>query len=348
MTLPVWSQRQQGGWAKQKVLIRLWQFVLVGDDGRMPYSTTNIGPSRFGAVSSDVSDRSSAVLQASGEAVIVVSTDHRIVFFNCAAERMFGWTASDVVGEPLDLLLPEDARTVHRDYINDFAGSAAMARPMAQRRSVAGRRANGAAFPCEVTIGKIAVAGSMEFVAFLTDLTDRDSMLADLTRRADTDALSGLANRHVFNEALADLVSRAQNQGTPLTLVMFDLDRFKRVNDTYGHDVGDAVIQCFAGVLGSHVRGTDLAVRYGGEEFALLLPGSPLAQAREVAERVRAAMAEARIPTRDGTSISVTVSAGLATWQVDDETPHELLKRSDQALYAAKADGRNRVVTQCV
>jgi len=163
-------------------------------------------------------------------------------------------------------------------------------------------------------------------------------------KRASTDPLTGLANRRAFTEELA---RHAESGPAPdsLALLMIDIDHFKNVNDTHGHLIGDRVIRFLAEVLKQHTKGSDLAARYGGEEFVVLLPDTGLKGATVVAEKIRTAMADARLVRSDNKQPlgHITVSIGVATCQ-PGEDPLELVNRADQALYQAKQAGRNRVI----
>ncbi len=158
---------------------------------------------------------------------------------------------------------------------------------------------------------------------------------------ARTDMLTGLANRRAFDEAVQLEIQRAQRYATPLTLVMTDLDYFKAINDQYGHHVGDRVLQHFAIILSESVRNVDLVGRWGGEEFAILMPGTDLEKAIQVAERMRVTVADA--PWIEGLACGYTASFGVAAFRPDTPTMDSLLGRADAALYAAKNNGRNRV-----
>ena len=161
---------------------------------------------------------------------------------------------------------------------------------------------------------------------------------------AVTDELTGLYNRRYFDRHLAVMLHKAQNQDRDMALMILDIDHFKAVNDTYGHDVGDAVLREFAGRLRRNIRGVDLACRFGGEEFVVLMPDTDLRQAELVAERVRQSIAERAFEVNAGRPLSVTVSAGAALNESAADTPETLIKRADVALYRAKREGRNRVV----
>lgn len=162
---------------------------------------------------------------------------------------------------------------------------------------------------------------------------------------AVTDGLTGLHNRRYLDTHLRTLFARAKVRGRPLTICITDIDRFKQVNDVYGHDAGDEVLKEFAGRIRSMVRGADLACRFGGEEFVVVMPDTPAEVAATVAERLRG-MIEARpFQLRSGeTPLMLTASMGIATIGPRVETPEQLLKQADRALYEAKNSGRNRVV----
>lgn len=162
---------------------------------------------------------------------------------------------------------------------------------------------------------------------------------------AVTDALTGLHNRRYLDTHLRTLFARAKVRGRPLTICITDIDRFKQVNDVYGHDAGDEVLKEFAGRIRSTVRGADLACRFGGEEFVVVMPDTPAEAAAAVAESLRG-MIEARpFQLRSGeTPLMLTASMGIATLMPGIDTPEQLLKQADRALYEAKNSGRNRVV----
>jgi diguanylate cyclase (GGDEF)-like protein len=162
-------------------------------------------------------------------------------------------------------------------------------------------------------------------------------------RQAVTDGLTDLANRRQFEQGLAGEISRAERFGGTLALILADLDNFKQVNDRYGHQAGDEVLRRFADILRETVRDVDLPARYGGEEFAVLLPQTDLEGAERLAERLRQAVAERPLTTKPGSLVACTASFGVASFP-DSSTPAALFAAADEALYRAKAEGKNRVV----
>ncbi len=162
---------------------------------------------------------------------------------------------------------------------------------------------------------------------------------------AITDALTGLFNRRYMESHLATLIEQAMARGKPLTALVLDIDYFKSINDTHGHDAGDDVLREFALRIKRSIRGIDLACRYGGEEFVVVMPETDMAVAAMVAERLRRRIAADPFAIQQGArTIPVTISIGIAALRGKDDNAAMLLKRADQALYRAKRDGRNRVV----
>jgi two-component system, cell cycle response regulator len=170
----------------------------------------------------------------------------------------------------------------------------------------------------------------------------RDNVQASI-ELAVVDALTGLNNRRYFETHLSALVGQAADRGRPLSLMILDIDHFKEVNDTYGHEAGDRVLKGFAERVRKVLRVPDLVCRLGGEEFVIVMPDTPLDIAAKIAERVRIEVEKDRFPVaEDGSRIAVTVSIGLAERGHDGE-PDGLFRRADRALYRSKTSGRNRV-----
>ena len=160
-----------------------------------------------------------------------------------------------------------------------------------------------------------------------------------IRRIARTDPLTGLPNRRHFNERLSDTMSAVKRHAFPLSITMADLDHFKDVNDTYGHDTGDKVLKLFANLLQESCRREDIAARWGGEEFIVMMPYTPPENAKTFAERVRRSFKEAEC---EGVDQSFSASFGVSGYSEED-TQDSLLNRADQALYKAKDNGRDRV-----
>ncbi len=174
----------------------------------------------------------------------------------------------------------------------------------------------------------------------LANLKLRDS-LRELSVR---DPLTGLFNRRYMKETLEREIQRVHRAGSTLGVVMLDVDHFKKFNDTHGHEAGDAVLASLAGVIVRSVRAEDVACRFGGEEFVLILPGATPEVTRERAERLRQTVESSLRPDHHGQALTVTISLGVAGYPLHGATPTEVLAAADTALYSAKNRGRNRVV----
>ena len=160
---------------------------------------------------------------------------------------------------------------------------------------------------------------------------------------AVVDALTGLHNRRYFDMNLSSLLDQSAQEGKPLSLLVLDIDFFKKINDTYGHDAGDEILRALAGRVRRAVRSVDLVCRLGGEEFVIVMPDTPLDVAGRVAERVRRTVEAEPFAVKQGqTSIPVTISIGIAD-RGSDANPDFIYKSADKALYESKASGRNRV-----
>ncbi len=240
------------------------------------------------------------------------------------------------LNQDFDIALPDELRAMKLDKLLVFPLYKA-GRPLGVL--VLARRGRGfdAAAIQDIEQARTALVLLLE----QTDQLDKISVYSDF---ANFDGLTGLHNHRYFQEALAREVARAQRLGYPVSLMMIDIDHFKRYNDTYGHPNGDLALKEIAGVLKRSVRTYDLAARYGGEELVLVLPQVSPHRSLPLAERIRSTIAA--LPFRGATesaSVQLTVSVGVAGLPANAKSTSELVKRADQALYLAKEEGRNRV-----
>jgi len=189
------------------------------------------------------------------------------------------------------------------------------------------------------------IGGAIDAMAEQLQMRDRalQQALQNLTQQAMTDSLTGLYNQRFFIDALTRQIAAARRKDVPFSVILLDIDRFKRVNDTLGHDAGDVVLREIAAVLQRSVRGSDMAVRHGGEEFAVLLPDTTIDIAAERAEHLRRQLESHEI-TYELQRVRITASIGVAQYGPSTAAPAALMKAVDAAMYAAKAAGRNRVV----
>jgi diguanylate cyclase (GGDEF)-like protein/PAS domain S-box-containing protein len=282
-----------------------------------------------------------SVVDAAYDAIITIDQDLNITLFNRAAEYLFGYSQSEVIGQPINQLLPERFRPRHSEYVHQFARSPVSSRQMNERGRIYGQHRDGSLLPVEIAISKINVNGVLEFTAIIRDIADRVHLMDLLQKQAVTDELTGLPNRRAFTDTAENMFRSSQN----VSIFILDIDHFKIVNDTHGHDAGDDALRALAEAGRASSRQFDIFARLGGEEFVAALPDTDLEQARLIAEKLRAAIEEQHFVYiwRTGQAIPFTVSIGVATRAPGEEEVGTVLKRADEALYKAKEGGRNRV-----
>lgn len=273
------------------------------------------------------------VFEGMRDAVLVADHQGRILDYNPAARQVFPMLSARALGRPLDEI--ELPRVVMEGMTAPTDGEVDLEVPgLEGTRSFRGN------------VSSIQTPNGDRAVRILTlvDVTTLASAIGELRTQAHTDLLTGAFSRRRFQEVLEIEISRSRRHGHPLALLMMDLDHFKRVNDTFGHDAGDRVLAAVAESCREVIRTSDALGRIGGEEFALLLPETGLPGARAAAERVRQRIESQRVTALDGSVIQITVSIGVAAG--DPAAPAslaELLDAADRGLYRAKESGRNRV-----
>ncbi len=284
-----------------------------------------------------------AMSEASQDGMVMIDDQGRVAFWNRAAERIFGHSRQEMLGQKLHsvVAMEEDAGKA-REGFPDFSrtGAGAVVGVLTERTA---RRKDGSTFPAEFSVAAFRLQDRWWAVGTVRDITERKRAEELLLELATTDGLTGLTNRRHFLERGRAELERARRTGHPVSCIMFDVDHFKKVNDTYGHDAGDAVLKTLARTARETLRGMDVLGRIGGEEFAAILPETDLEAALHAAERLRLAVASMNVE-HDGRPLPVTVSLGVALSSGPDESLDDLLRRADQALYRAKQGGRNRVV----
>jgi diguanylate cyclase (GGDEF)-like protein/PAS domain S-box-containing protein len=297
-------------------------------------------------------------------ALVSLDKDGLVESWNESIGRVTGFDAASVVGKSYSLFYPADASTPEQqqDRLRDaddngwaleeglrsradggqFWGSS-MISPLPDRSGEAARKVVSA---CTVAKAAADPADDDEpaYCLIIRDISDKRDVSESLRKATYCDHLTGLSNRRAFFEAASLELVRRQRAPRPVSLIMLDADHFKAINDDYGHPAGDAVLRQLAASIKGVCRQVDVLARVGGEEFAAILPSVGLADAMAVAERLRAHVELA--PTLyDGHAIGCTVSIGVATMDDTLTGVDDLIKRADQALYAAKRLGRNQVAS---
>lgn len=210
-----------------------------------------------------------------------------------------------------------------------------------KEREVLLKRYNGETFWGLVSVSATIYKNEMVCIAGVNDLSRQKNLEQELIEKATKDGLTGIANRRYFMEVCTREFTKAKRQRNSLAILIMDLDFFKKVNDTYGHHAGDVVLQQFAKLVATNIRVSDFLGRFGGEEFAVVLPNTDVDSAYKVAEKLRMLFAEKQTQVEDLPAIQCTVSIGLATLTEADKKCEDIISRADKALYLAKNSGRN-------
>ena len=276
-------------------------------------------------------------------ALITLDRDGKVQCWNPGVGRMTGYTAEQSIGHSYALFYPNDAlpQVGLLDRIHE-ARRDGWSLDQGWRQRADGSRFWGSCLIAPLDVPDEPQAGEPAFSLVIRDISDRKDAHDALRQSVSCDHLTGLANRRAFFEAAEHEMQRWQRMPRPLSLVLFDADHFKAVNDGHGHAAGDAVLRHLAIALGATFRSLDVVARVGGEEFAILLPGTSGEGAEAVAVRLCQTIAAQGVEI-DGIKIKYTVSAGVASMEAGVDSMETLMKRADAALYLAKANGRNRV-----
>jgi diguanylate cyclase (GGDEF)-like protein/PAS domain S-box-containing protein len=282
--------------------------------------------------------RTRAVLDTAVDGIMTIDGEGRIDSFNRAAESMFGYSAEEVLGRNVSMLMPEPYRSEHDGYLDRYRHGGD-ARIIGIGREVAGRRRDGSTFPLELSVTEVGTDRNA-FAGVVRDITDRKRLEAELVQQALYDPLTGLANRRLLLERLELAVVRRSRHSGALALVYVDLDRFKLVNDSLGHEAGDELLARTAERLQSLVRPEDLVARLGGDEFVVLCDDLPDPdEAESVARRIVTALS---VPVRlRGEDTFVSASVGVIS-DTGTRTASQLLADADAAMYRAKKQGGAR------
>jgi diguanylate cyclase (GGDEF)-like protein/PAS domain S-box-containing protein len=289
-----------------------------------------------------------SVAESANDAIISCNSKERISFWNTSAQKMFGYTEKEVMGQTLTTLMPEQYREAHKEGIKIYV-STGESKVIGKTVELTGLRKGGNEFPLELSLSTWKTREEVFFTAMIRDITDRkqaEQTLQESEKRyrelSIVDDLTKLYNSRYFYSQLKTEVERASRYNHSLSLLMMDIDDFKHFNDTYGHLEGNKILTKLGEVIRECLRKTDSAYRYGGEEFTVILPETEAQKATSVAERIRKRFeAETFSPTSDET-VHVTISIGLARYLSGVELS-EFIRSADKAMYVAKEQGKNRI-----
>lgn len=277
------------------------------------------------------------------EGIVIIDRNSEIVFFNEGAEKIFGYMANEIIGQKLDSLLPERFHIQHDMLVQEFASGETRTRTSEERhRQIYGRRKNGDEFSAAAAIFDLSSRDEKYYGAVVRDISNSRKTEEELLRLAATDPLTGAFNRREFTVIAEREALRSNRYHHPLSVLMLDIDHFKRLNDTYGHAAGDKVLQRFTMICANALRNVDVFGRWGGEEFVALLPETDIQGASVIAERLRKLMAD-NVLTYNDHKIEFTVSIGIAEFKDGETSIDGVLSRADNAVYDAKKAGRDRI-----
>jgi len=302
------------------------------------------------------------IFEHTPDALLVVDLEGRIDNGNARAALLFGYSHHELIGSMVEMLVPERIAVRHVGLRTRFIADPHTRRMGASLKDVFARRKDGSEIPVDIMLSPLETSRGIFTLCVVRDVTERkaaelvlrthmvelERLQEQLKELASHDSLTGMLNRRAFQEQTEWILRNAIRQRECVSLLMIDLDFFKRVNDRFGHSEGDRVLFAVANILQATCRQNDVAARYGGEEFAVALPDTDEAGSRVVAENFRAAveaLQDLKSPITASIGI-VTFMPGPATLPAPAPTPAlfaELINKADQALYAAKRNGRNQV-----
>lgn len=280
-----------------------------------------------------------AVLQNVDEGIITISELGLIETINSAGERLFGYARHDLIGQNVAVLMPEPHRSQHDGYLRHYRETG-QARIIGSGRELVARRRDGSEFPIDLRVSEFILDGRRRFIGTIRDVSSRKLVERRMQHVATHDALTDLPNRTLIQVRIEQLIRRTDRSGQLFAVMFVDLDNFKGINDSLGHDIGDQLLCLAARRLTDLLRAEDTVGRHGGDEFIVIAANlvAPL-DASLIAEKVVKALST---PFEiDGRALTIGASIGVALYPQDGRSVDALLKHSDRAMYQAKAAGGN-------
>ncbi|SHF00539.1 PAS domain S-box-containing protein/diguanylate cyclase (GGDEF) domain-containing protein [Caldanaerobius fijiensis DSM 17918] len=276
------------------------------------------------------------------DAIIMINDEGNITFWNPAAEKLLGYSKEEVMGKELHRLVigDESLYKLYKEGLKKFqlSGKGSAVGKMIELKA---KHKDGHEIDVELSLSAVKINSTWHAVGILRDITERKKFEELIYRQSITDPLTNIYNRRFFMQMLEREIDRTKRNGRPFSLVMFDLDHFKKINDSFGHATGDMVLKKVAETVKKRIRKTDCFARWGGEEFVIVLPETSVKDATRLAEELREQINNMVLP---GVGY-VTASFGVAGFRTSD-TIDSILMRVDDMLYEAKAAGRNCVKSE--
>lgn len=281
-----------------------------------------------------------AMIDTAMDAVVVINSESIVTHWSSQAEVMLGWSKGDAIGKPFQgLILPPDQRELHLQGMRRFQLTGA-GPFMNKRIEVQAMRQDGSRFPVELSISSIQSQGSLSFCAFIRDITSQKQAAEQLKNLAHYDLITGLPNRVLFQDRLNQETKQFNRNGLPLAVMFLDIDHFKDINDTLGHDKGDILLRQVAERLNRCLREADTLARFGGDEFVVILSQlHDLGAVDQAAERMLNAISAPFYLDEEVAYVSISI--GISIYPMDADSCEDLIKNADQAMYLVKKSGRN-------
>jgi diguanylate cyclase (GGDEF)-like protein/PAS domain S-box-containing protein len=281
-----------------------------------------------------------AIIHNAMDGIITINEAGQILGFNPAAEHIFGYSHQYVLGKNLNMLMPEPIRSEHDSYINRYVETGQARIIGVSRREVVAIRKNGEHFPMELSASEMILGGQRFFIGIVRDITERKLAEDKIAHLAHYDYLTGLPNRALFLDNLEHAMSLAKRNNYKVAVLFLDLDGFKKVNDTLGHDTGDLLLKGVSKRLKETIRASDTVARVGGDEFIFIL--------NEIGADENAALTANKIITAlsepfelKGQPCHVGGSIGISLYPDNSNETKILIKQADDAMYLAKQSGKN-------
>lgn len=280
-----------------------------------------------------------AIIASAPDGILLVDASGRILLVKPAMEKICGYPSAELVGQPVDIFLPPQARARHRVNVQRYAASLQQ-RPMGMVENLSLRHKSDRMVPVDIALGQVVRDGGRATVVFVRDITGIKELQSQMQFHATRDALTGLANRWMFSQHLAQAFKQTVRQPGRLALLLLDLDDFKSANDRHGHAVGDRVLIEAARRVAASVRTGDVIARLGGDEFVVLLREIETDDAVIVAEKIVDALARPCVV--EGHDVTLGGSIGIAYSPDDAQDADTLMRYADMAMYRAKSLGRGQ------
>jgi diguanylate cyclase (GGDEF)-like protein/PAS domain S-box-containing protein len=291
----------------------------------------------------ETAERTRSVLDNVADGIITTDESGMIEFFNRAAQRLFGYRLAEAHGQSAKMLMAEPYRSDFISHLNIYLRPGKHPVSVSGSRELWGQRKDGSTFPMEFRASEMLLGGERRFVGILHDISEQRAQKEALEYQSLHDPLTGLPNRTLFNDRLRQAIVIGHRERKSLVLLIMDMDRFKEVNDTLGHQIGDLLLQQVALRLAATLRQSDTVARLGGDEFAVLpAGGTDLKGGSRAAQKILQALEHPFVV--DGRNIDVGASIGIAHWPEHGEEAETLMRHADVAMYAAKRAKRGYAV----